>query len=933
MKSFLFEVAQNIIQQKDDFQNICIVVPNRRTELFLKKEIVNSLNETSWLPQIITIKSIFESNSNLIVEDDLLLISKLFNVYKNCTGSNENFDNFYYWGQIILSDFDDVDKYLVDAEKLFASINDIQEIDAKFSSFDEKELEIIKRFWTNIDIDKPSSHKAEFLSLWSKMYDIYSEFRKILFEQGVAYQGMAYRDLVENIYNVNLEKDKYFIVGFNALNKCEIEVFKFLKTNRETAFFWDYDDYYVKNNEHEAGRFLRNNLKLFTNDLKSNNDKIKSQNLDVEVISLPTSVAQVKLIEEILTEWKAQPDFDIEKVAIALGDENLLIPLMTSIPDFVGDYNITMGFPLKNTKAFNFFSNLLSLRQNSRFLTDSLKFYHKDIVSILTQTYISEFFSKDAQEILEYINKEKSIYVDLSSFTQNEFLAKLFDANVKDVPEILNWLSEVIADVLDLVSKKEDFIFETEFLLKLSNSINLVSDCFIDGKIIIERKEILFKILLNAVKSVSLAFEGEPLKGMQVLGFLETRNLDFDRVIMLSLNEGVFPKKSAAQTLIPYNLRKFYELPSIEFQDSIFAYYFYRLLQRAKDVKILYAAQGDEKISGEVSRFVTQIKYEADFDIKFINKAYKISLSNENVLNVNKTPEVIEKIQTHLQNGISPSAINSYLSCEFKYFLRYVKGLKEVDEIEEKEDAALFGSLFHEIMKLLYEPYKNQVLNKELFKQIRADKNINKCKIEAIKKVFKVKSEVQIAETEKKLIVDVVEKYVKRMLDFDSQSPEFSIVDLEAEYSRDIKLANDFSVKIKGNIDRIDRQGKTLRVIDYKTGKVKNSFSEISELFEQDRTYELDIIMQLFLYTYILREKYDYVCPSVFSLNELNKDYDGSISMKREKLTDFSDDLLQAFEENLISLFESMLEPNTIFSQTTDSDNCKFCPYKGICNK
>ncbi|MDI9535110.1 MAG: hypothetical protein QM212_03930, partial [Bacteroidota bacterium] len=596
MKSFLFEVAQNIIQQKDDFQNICIVVPNRRTELFLKKEIVNSLNETSWLPQIITIKSIFESNSNLIVEDDLLLISKLFNVYKNCTGSNENFDNFYYWGQIILSDFDDVDKYLVDAEKLFASINDIQEIDAKFSSFDEKELEIIKRFWTNIDIDKPSSHKAEFLSLWSKMYDIYSEFRKILFEQGVAYQGMAYRDLVENIHNVNLEKDKYFIVGFNALNKCEIEVFKFLKTNRETAFFWDYDDYYVKNNEHEAGRFLRNNLKLFTNDLKSNNDKIKSQNLDVEVISLPTSVAQVKLIEEILTEWKAQPDFDIEKVAIALGDENLLIPLMTSIPDFVGDYNITMGFPLKNTKAFNFFSNLLSLRQNSRFLTDSLKFYHKDIVSILTQTYISEFFSKDAQEILEYINKEKSIYVDLSSFTQNEFLAKLFDANVKDVPEILNWLSEVIADVLDLVSKKEDFIFETEFLLKLSNSINLVSDCFIDGKIIIERKEILFKILLNAVKSVSLAFEGEPLKGMQVLGFLETRNLDFDRVIMLSLNEGVFPKKSAAQTLIPYNLRKFYELPSIEFQDSIFAYYFYRLLQRAKDVKILYAAQGDEKI-------------------------------------------------------------------------------------------------------------------------------------------------------------------------------------------------------------------------------------------------------------------------------------------------------------------------------------------------
>ena len=933
MESFLSEIAKNIVKQKENFKDNCIIVPNRRTELFLKKEIVNNLKQTSWLPQIITIKSIFETNSKLIIEDDLLLISKLFTVYKKCTGSNESFDNFYYWGQIILSDFDDIDKYLVNAENLFTSIKDIQEIDSKFSSFDEDELRIIKTFWSNIDIEKESSHKTEFLNLWSKMSDIYAGFKKILSDEGLAYQGMAYRNLVENIANLNFEKKKYFILGFNALNKCEIEVFKFLKNNRETTFFWDYDDYYVKNEKNEAGRFLRNNLKLFPNNTKFNTNRINNSNLEVEVISLPSSVAQVKLIEEILTEWKKEPDFDVEKIAIALGDEGLLIPLMTSIPDFVGNYNITMGFPLKNTKAFNFLNSLISQRQNSRFLTDNVKFYHKDLTNILNQTYITEFYSESAKQILDYINREKLIYVDLSSLEKNDFFSKLFDTKPIENTEILNYLSEIIQDILDLSSKNEEFIFETEFLLKLANSINLVNDCFASGNIQVERKEILFKILLNAVKSVNLAFEGEPLRGMQVLGFLETRNLDFDRVIMLSMNEGIFPKKSAAQSLIPYNLRKFYELPSIEFQDSIFAYYFYRLLQRSKNIKILYSAQGDDKISGEVSRFVSQIKYEANFEVKFTNKAYKISLSDENILNAKKTPEVIEKIKTHLQNGISPSAINSFLSCQFKYFLRYVKGLKEVDEIEETQDAALFGSLFHEIMQNLYKPYENTLINKDIFKKIRSDENVNQCKRQAIKSVFKLKSDIQIDETEKKLILDVVIKYIKRMLDFDSQSPEFSIVGLETQISRDIKLNNALVAKLKGNVDRLDMQGITLRLIDYKTGKVKNSFSEIEDLFVQDRKYELDIIMQMFLYAYALREKYNFVCPSVISLNELNKDYDYRISLNKQKIDNFSDDLVEKFEENLISLFQIMLDSETMFLQTEEYDNCTYCPYKRICQR
>lgn len=933
MAKFLNEVASNILKNSSDLSDVCIIIPNRRTELFLKKELFALLNTTSWLPKIITIQNVFESNSKLIVAEDLLLIGKLYKVFKKHTKTEENFDAFYYWGQIILNDFDDIDKYLVDAEKLFTTIKDIGEIDAKFHSIEESELEIIKKFWANIDGSHKSDHKEKFLFLWSKMYDIYIDFRKVLFDEGIAYQGMAYRQLVENINLVNFDKEKYFVLGFNALNKCEKTLLKYLKSNRETKFYWDYDKYYFDNSSHEAARFLRENLRIFGSELNNNNN-ISQNRPKVEVISVPTPIAQVKLLDKILTNWSKEANFDVENTAIALGNENLLIPLTNSIPNFVGEYNITMGFPLKNSKAFNFIYHLISLRQNSRNYDNSLKFYYKDITVLLNHIYISHFFADEASKILKFINTEKLIFADLEQHLETEFIKMIFSTKPATAIELLNWFSDITSMCLNNISKDEDFIIEAEFLIKIASNINLIIDSFVAGEIEIQKKDVLFKIIYNSLRSLSLAFEGEPLKGLQVLGFLETRNLDFDKVIMLSLNEGVFPKKSSSQTLIPYNLRKFYELPSIEFQDSIFAYYFYRLFQRAKDIKILYSAQGDETSNGEVSRFVSQIKYESGLDIKFTNKAYKISLSENFKILGSKTPEVIEKVKQHLQKGISPSAINTYLSCQFRYYLRYVLGLKEPDKLEEQEDSAAFGSLLHAIMKNLYSPYKNQIFNKDLFKIIRGKESLQKAKVLAIKEVFNLKSESQVKDAESKIIVDIVMKYVSRLLDYDSSNAEFSIINLEEEYSRDLNLNNyNLNVKIKGNIDRVDRQSETLRVIDYKTGSVNKQAEAISDLFAQDRKYDLDILMQVFLYSYILRKDFDFVCPAVFDLNKLGKNYDFKILLTKNEVINFSDENVQDFEACLIEMFQGFIDPNSNFSQTKTSDNCTYCPFKNICQK
>lgn len=936
MDGFLNKVAKQILADEIGLQSQCIIVPNRRTGLFLRKEIISRTDKTSWMPEIITISEIFSSASELNIAEDLLLINKLYLVFRQHTGSTESFDEFYYWGEIILSDFDDIDKYLANAEKLFSTIADLGEIDRNFSEYDEQELEIIKRFWTNVNNADLSVHKQRFLDLWSKMWLIYSDFKKSLVEANIAYQGMLYRQIAENPEKCQFDKNKYSVVGFNALNKCEKTVLRHLKSVKTTSFYWDYDEYYVKNEAQEAGRFLRDNLKLFGAEIIETESRFRDNKCTVEVQMSPSPVSQVKMIDGILNEWSKSFDFNPEKTAIVLGDENLLIPLMYSIPPFVGEYNVSMGFPLKNSASFGFVSHLVALRRNERKNQDKTLYYYKDILAIVNHTFVQKLFADDADAINTRINSEKLIYSFPPDFCNNEFLNAIFTERPVSTVEMLRWFTNVTKVLSSLLSANEEFAVENECMIKIFNRLNVIYDCIAVGEIDTTKKEILFKIILNSLRTMSLAFEGEPLTGMQVLGFLETRNLDFDKVIMISLNEGVFPKKSAAQSMIPYNLRKFYELPSIEFQDSIFAYYFYRLLQRAKDVKILYSAQSGDG-SSEMSRFISQIKYESNLNITFKNVGYKVNLSAYQPVFASANEDTKSKVVEHLTKGISPKAINTFLNCQFKYYLQYIKGLKELDKTEEAEDSAFFGRLFHSIMMKIYEPLIGKVLNVDDFKNISSESNLNEMRLDAIREVFNLKNKTEIDAVNSKLIVDIVMKYVISMLNYDKESCPLTIRELEKTYAVPLQINCDqnsvpIAAFLKGNIDRVDLHNGIVRVIDYKTGSVKLDLKAISDLFSEDRKHDADIATQVFAYCLMHDDKGADVCPAVFNINELARDYDYHFVMEKNAIEVFSKELQQEFSDNLKALFVKMVNTH-IFEQTQIHDNCKYCIYKGICER
>lgn len=932
MRSFLEEISDYILSNYSDLRSLNIIVPNRRTGLFIKKNISELTDQTIWLPQITPVQDIFYSNSTLNSAEEVLLIYKLYRIFIKHTGSNESFDDFYYWGEIILSDFDDIDKYLVDAEKLFSTVADIKEIDKIFDGYEEESIEIIKKFWFNVNQAQISSHKESFLDLWKSMYNIYSQFKNELKQDNIAYQGMIYRDVAENLNNDNFTHENYVIVGFNALNKCEKQLFNHLKSQFNTIFFWDADNYYLKDKYQEAGRFIRENIRKYPSiDNIGISDYIKDDQKNIEVIMTPSTVSQTKLIPEIISKWEGEHDYNPEKTAIVLGDENLLIPLMYSIPDSVSTYNISMGYSVKNSMTAAFISHLINLQQNKRIKKDECNFYYKNVISILEHSFL-KILEPESENIKEHISSNKMIYASRSEFQVSELLKTIFQA-AGDTNELASYVPDVLYAVLQRIIGIDDLIMEVEVLNKIIERLNALKDCIIYDNITFESDKVYNKLLNSILRNLSVAFEGEPLKGLQVLGFLETRSLDFDRVIMLSLNEGVFPKTSVAESLIPYNLRKFHELPSIEFQDSIFAYYFYRLLQRSKDVKIIYSNQAGDGAS-EPSRFISQIKYELNKEIKFSTKAYKIEIDSKKVVLGKKNPKIISKIEEHLKNGISPKAINQYIDCKFSYYLEYIEKIKEPDKLEEEGDAILFGRLFHEIMYELYQPYLNKPLEEEDFNKFTNEK-INIALNTAIENVLETQSKEQIEAFKNKIIVEIALKYIKLQLDFDKHNTPLTINSLEASEKIEIPISKyNINASIKGIIDRVDIKDKTIRVLDYKTGKTEISFKDVDSLFSEDRKTGAKIVTQILLYALIYQNKSNsFVCPGIMNINNLGKDYDYRLSYNRKRLDNINSEIINDLNENLIEMFEEMLDTTQHFTQTENEKKCQYCPYKVICNR
>ena len=958
METFLQNIAQDLYTKYGDkISDLCIVFPNRRASLYLKKYLSELTKKPIWSPATTTINELMQEISGLTTADNIKLLFELYRIYKTIKKSEESFDEFYFWGEMMLNDFDDIDKYLVNPEDLFKNLKSLKSIQDQFNYLTDEQIEAIKQFWQSFDLDKYSGHQEDFISIWNILLKIYQKYNKKLSELGIAYEGMIYRTVAEKIKSkdkINLQHSKYVFAGFNALNNCETKFFNYLNNNKLADFYWDYDQTYINNKHHEAGLFLRENITKYKQPLSISNQNIfKSllQKKNIEIISVPSDVGQAKIITQKLIESNENITESPNKTAIVLADEDLLIPILHSIPETVDKVNITMGYPVNNTPVYSLLEHIIELQKNVKETKNGITFYHKNVIAILSHQYINSQFQKEANELLQIIKKNNKIVITPTELAICDFFKIIF-TKTNTYLELSEYLLNILHKVYNSLKKsgQENTIhtssLEKEYIYHIYLSINRIKDVLHEQQIEI-KIETYIRLIRKIIKNLRIPFTGEPLSGLQIMGILETRLLDFENIYITSVNEGVFPKNEAALSFIPYNLRRGFGLPTIEHQDAIYAYYFYRLLQRAKNITILYNSNSDGLQTGEMSRFLYQLKYESDFKIQEKSLKYDINITQSKEITIKKSEEInkkLSKFQSASKESkyLSPSALSTYLRCQLQFYFRYVAELREQDELTEEIDAPLFGNILHQAMNYIYLDFVGKEVNTEIIKNILKDKEKIATHIDHAFKDEYFKSESKIIYSGKNIIIrEVIEKYINQILKIDKNFTPFEILSLEDNYVIEVPVNTNGTiemVKLGGKIDRVDKQNNRIRIIDYKTGSDKLEFKNIESLFSDKKINQNSAVFQTFLYSMfyqVTKKPQLSIIPGVYSVRKLyTKDFDFRIKNQESKsYIDNYKSVANIFTESLNQLINDIFNPDISFSQTEEIRNCEYCAYKKICHR
>jgi CRISPR/Cas system-associated exonuclease Cas4 (RecB family) len=963
MEFFLEKIAKSLYTEfGNSLSTHCLVFPNIRAGLFFLKYLAAEIDKPVWTPAIMSINDLFRSQSSLRPADNEILLFELYKVYRKIKKSHESFDDFYFWGDMLLNDFDDIDKYLADASRVFRNVQELKKIDEQFGGLTKEQTEIIRRFWTNVNPEKLTREKAGFLSVWAILTELYTEFRSLLKEKKLGYEGMIFRDVVEDLNHKDSTGMKWEVVhfiGFNALNECEKEIMTRLKKEGKARFYWDYDNSYISGSRlNSAGYFLRANLALFGNNMPEdwNYDTLLSQNngnIKRQTIDTSSDVGQVKLIPELIADLTDLTDENAHETAVILADENLLIPVLSSLPENITDINITMGYPLRHTSVYNLVRRLLDLQHRARKENGTLLFNHQDVIKVLKDSLILELLDEQENEIINEITEKNLLWIpsDILSRTQNLSLffkkpssPALLSAYLKEILSLIGSQANAEDGETENVSVQKKI--RNEFIYSVILSLNRL-DAVTSGEEVSLSVETWSRILDRLLRIQSVPFSGEPLSGIQIMGILESRTLDFKNIIMLSVNEGILPAVTVSSSFIPFTLREAFGLPSINHQESIYAYHFYRLLHRAENVTFLYNSDSEGLKSGEVSRFLLQMKYDPVRKPEFKNLSFVIK--NQSTVNtiLERTEEHNLRLISRFTNDgsgkkkyFSPSAINTWLNCRMKFYYRYVNELEEKEKITEEIDPAMLGTLLHSAIKKLYEKYKGKVLDNSALDALLINKrDIFAVIVDAIRENFKRENNSIVAVNEL-IIRDVLLVFIERILLRDKAAAPLTILSFENPVGFPVTLRTDKSdikLWVGGKIDRVDIKGGITRIIDYKTGKISDSVNSTGALFEDDRDKELDGWLQTLLYceAYLAEIPQAVVAPAVYKLKKLQGDdlseklifKDGLIVEDyRVVRAEFIDCLMQT-----IGVIFGMDEP---FVMTEDTwSKCRFCPYKKLCQR
>lgn len=956
MKSFLEYVAADLLQKYGtNLSRIAVVFPNKRAALFLNEHLARMADKPLWSPAYITISDLFRSHSQRQVADPIQLVCELHQCFTECTGIDETLDHFYGWGQLLLSDFDDLDKNMASAEHVFANLRDIHEYDDT-SYLSEEQRTILRQFFSNFSEEHNSELKRRFLQLWSHIFDIYQSFNDKLLAQGLAYEGALYREVAE-CEETDFEYDTYLFIGFNMLQQVEQTLFRRMKKEGKARFYWDYDHYYLNSNE--AGYFIAQYLSDFPNELDNHEDAIYNnftQKKTITYISAPTENIQARYIST----WLRQENriADNRRTAVVLCNENLLQTAIHCIPTEVEKVNITTGYPLSQTPVTSFVNLLIALQTNG-YVTETGHYRLRHVNLVLRHPY-SHYISTAVNSLYNELNSQKIYYPDVAQLSKDDGLTLLFSMEHASSTQQFNsilllWLMSVVRLTAKAISKDEVELspLTQESLFRMYTLLNRLSNLVESGSLNIDTIT-LQRLISQIVSATSIPFHGEPVEGIQMMGVLETRNIDFEHVLLLSCNEGNLPKGLSDTSFIPYSIRKAYGLTTIDHKVAIYAYYFHRLLQRASDITFVYNNSTNDGQRGEMSRFMLQMMVESGHQIHIQTLQAGQALIQRTLQPITKTDAVMQLLRKRFENNLlTPSAINRYIRCQLQFFYRYVSGLIEPENDDEDNiDNRIFGNIFHLAAQLVYEKLMQKsriIMANDIEYLLQTEVDIERAVDEAFKQAL-----FQIKDTARKLppldglqIInrEVIIKYIRQLLEIDRRLTPFTILGLEKTVKMDYQIPigdETFITTLGGMIDRLDSittsDGKEqIRVIDYKTGSRRlKALPDVDAIFAQESLKDhSDYYLQAFLYSYIVRlkSKDTAVSPALLFIQHAGSDdYDPKLCLGRDPVNDIAV-VSESYMKQLSSLICDIFNPTLSFTPTDDKKRCATCPYAHLCGR
>ena len=944
MKPFLRQVAEHYFAT-GDISGFCFVFPNRRSQLFFQKwlsDLVKESGKPVLAPAMFTINDFFYKLCGSRPVDRLNLLLVLYDCYKELNPAAETLDDFIFWGDVLLGDFDDVDKYLVNAKDLFTDVSQYKGMQDDFSYLTDTQKQAVERFLSNFassegyDPSRQGVVKQRFLQIWNILLPLYNSFRKALETRGIAYEGMVYRNLAERLQEESAADvlgkcfpsvSTFVFTGLNALNECEKRVLSRMRDAGLAQFCWDYSSQMIKDSRNRSSFFMRENVANYPQAFDLDPEPLGEP--EIEVIGVPSSAGCAKQLPRILSSVvPGQLD-----TAVVLPDENLLIPVLNSIPEQISDINVTMGYPMRGSGFFALMDEIARMQLNLRGKDGKWMFYYRSAWAIFSNSVFSSILDQDSWDIVNRIRSAAKFYIPQEDFAGSPVLEAVFCPVVEDTSDtsgvqsarLSNYLLDLAGQFGVLLKDVEGMVLELDFARQYYQDLNRLRT-----KDIAVMPKTFVRLISQAEASRSVPFKGEPLKGLQVMGPLETRALDFDNLVILSCNEGVFPRHDVSPSFIPPELRRGFGLPAYEYQDAVWAYYFYRMIQRARRIYLLYDSRTEGLRSGEESRYIKQL------ELHFGKKFRRVGVTSPIVKTdppgpIAKTPEDIEKLE---QMVFSASSVQNYLNCPAKFYYSSVKELEEVQDVEESLQANQIGNVLHKLMQRIYN-VRDGVVTAEYLKNRALDEKYLKSLIHDL-----IKTELKTVDvTGRNLIfANVICKYAVQILQRDCELLEelgtdsFKILSLEMK-----DVVTICGRPFKGFIDRLDSPGPgKVRVSDYKTGKVtdeeiqiddENAAALTDKLFAQDSAERPKIAFQLYVYDKIVREKY----PDARIYNSLYP----AVRLFKEPVPvqECSQEFIRQVDSRLEETFKELFDPQTGFRRTSDEKVCSYCDFKMLCGR